>query len=266
LLLALVLSPTAHAQRRRPPPTPPPVAETPPPAAPTQQEQDDALARNHFESGRAYFAQARYDDAAREFSEAYRLSHRNPLLLNLARALEEADRETEAVEALDIWLRDSPPNDPSRTEVTERRTRLVHEAELRAAANQTQTTPPPTETASSGGSRAMFFAGIAAMGVGAASGAIAIGTGVAAHGIHGDLEALCGPSGTCPASADDDIAHGQRLARASTAMTFIGIAAAGAGVVLVILGRDTSDDEEPAVAFSPWVLPNGGGAELRLSF
>lgn len=263
----MTLASHASAQRRPRPNTPPastPEA-TPPPAtpAPTAEDESDALARNHFESGRAYFAQAQYDDAAREFREAYRMSHRLPLLLNLARALEEGDHPEEAVAVLDEWLSLSPANDPGRTEATERRTRLMHEAELVAAANA-HSEARSSEHGDSGRSP-LFAVGLASVGVGVAAAATAIGTGVRAHGIHQDLEQICDPNGLCPASAASDIARGQALARASTAMTFIGVAAAGAGVALVFVGRGPHGTET-TTTLAPTVAPTAFGATLRTSF
>jgi len=56
------------------------------------------MARNHFEAGRTYFERARYEDAHREFAEAYRLSQRPTLLLNMSRAREAAGDPAGAAE------------------------------------------------------------------------------------------------------------------------------------------------------------------------
>ena len=225
---------------------------------------DDAAARDHFEAGRAYFARAQYDDASREFAEAYRLSQRLTLLLNLARALEAANRDEEAVASLDEWLAKSPSDDPMRAEVLDRRTRLANEVEARRAAAASvstsasvEATPPPPQR-----SRALFYTGLGTLGLGVVAGGIAIGTGVAAHNIHQDLESRC-PAGNCPPGSQSDIDRGTALSRASTAMTFIGVAAAGTGLVLVLIGRKRHDD---APAVTPVVGPRTVGAQLRLSF
>lgn len=239
---------------------------------PAVSPQDDELARNHFESGRAYFSRARYEDAAREFAEAYRLSHRLPMLLNLSRAYEEADRDEEAIAALDEWLRLSPAEDPGRNEVTERRTRLSLELEARraAAANANIPAETPVATATPAAEpqaqgttlRTLSFV---ALGVGGASLATSLATGLRAHSIHRDLTSRCDPTGDCPADAAGDIRRGRALARTSTATTFIGAAAAAGGLVMLLV---TGHDDEPAsrVTYAPYVGPGVAGADLHLRF
>src|SRR5690606_34723814 len=68
------------------------------------QARDDEMARTLFETGRAYFERAKYDEAAESFGEAYRLSGRAPLLVNQARALEAGGRFAEAIEVLETFL------------------------------------------------------------------------------------------------------------------------------------------------------------------
>ncbi len=250
-----------------------------PPAAPAaaSSPEDDQLAREHFEAGRAYFARARYDDAAREFTEAYRLSHRLPMLLNLARALAEADRDAEAVAALETWLELAPEDDPSRADVNGRRVRLRAELETaRAEAEAARASEPPPEPApaaegaTSEASRrpATFWVGVGALGVGGAMGAVSLGTGLAAHHLHEDLADACGSGGaSCPPDRAGDIDRGDALAKASTALTFVGIAAAGAGVTLMVIGRHRDGDDDGATAtLTPWFAPGGAGGQLRLSF
>lgn len=101
------------------------------------------------------------------------------------------------------------------------------------------------------------------LGASAAVGVVALGTGLAAHGIHGDLEDDC-PGGVCAADRAGDVDKGQALARTSTALTFVALAGAVTGVVLFFVGGDESDDDGPAVAVAP--TRGGGYVESRWSF
>lgn len=65
---------------------------------------DDERARVHFESGRAYYEQAQYEDAVREFQESFDLSGRPELLLNISNAQERALHYQEAIEAAEHYL------------------------------------------------------------------------------------------------------------------------------------------------------------------
>src|SRR5213080_2085242 len=69
---------------------------------------DDEAARVHFLSGQAYYDQANYDDALREFAEAYRISQKPALLYNLALCHERLDHYAEAVDALKAYLQKTP--------------------------------------------------------------------------------------------------------------------------------------------------------------
>src|SRR5689334_12023880 len=71
-------------------------------AAPTAN--DNEAARAHFMAGSAYYEQANYADAVKEFNEAYRLSQRPDLLYNLALAYERLEQWDEAIGALDRYL------------------------------------------------------------------------------------------------------------------------------------------------------------------
>lgn len=65
---------------------------------------DDARARLHFDAGTSYFEQARYQDALDEWQEAYRLSGRALLLLNIANAQERMGDPGEAADTLERYL------------------------------------------------------------------------------------------------------------------------------------------------------------------
>jgi hypothetical protein len=65
---------------------------------------DDELAKGHYMAGKAYYDQARYSEAIREFREAYRLSPKPALLFNIAQALERMGKLDEAVDHLKKYL------------------------------------------------------------------------------------------------------------------------------------------------------------------
>ena len=105
-------------------------------AGASAQVSDDERARTHFEAGRSYYEQTRYDDAAREFEEAFTLSGRSALLLNLSQAHERGLHFTEAIADIDKYLQ-LTPDAPDRKTLEERKQHL-EELRTRVAA------APPT--------------------------------------------------------------------------------------------------------------------------
>src|SRR5688572_9599921 len=75
------------------------------------QTDPDELARRHFESGAAYFEQAEYEAALREFEKAYELSRRPQILRNISVVQERMGDIAGAIVSLDHYL-ESAPNDP----------------------------------------------------------------------------------------------------------------------------------------------------------
>jgi tetratricopeptide (TPR) repeat protein len=73
--------------------------------------QTDDLAKGHYMAAQAYYNQARYAEAIREFQEAYRLSPKPALLYNIAQAYERMGKIDEAVAHLKKYLAAGP--DPS---------------------------------------------------------------------------------------------------------------------------------------------------------
>lgn len=88
-------------------------------AAPVRAQTDDERARTHFEAGRSYYEQARYEDGAREFQESFDLSGRPELLLNISQAEERALHYDAAITAAERYL-DVVPNATDRKTVEER--------------------------------------------------------------------------------------------------------------------------------------------------
>lgn len=218
------------------------------------QESDDDLARAHFSSGRAYYEQGRYEDAAREFLEAYRLSQRAELLENASRAYERALLFDEAIEMLQRVQNDHPDH-MQRATIEERIANLERLRErLRqqnggggggddgdpdAAGGAPVSTPPPD----AGGGGGVSIPGILVLSGGAALGLVALITGAVSHTMYEDLQAVCTSDGVCPADRQGDIDTGNALALTSTVLTFVSVAAMAAGVVILIVDSGGRDEQ-----------------------
>lgn len=260
------------------------VALLPDPAA-AQSDSDEQRARQHFNAGRSYYEQARYEDAAREFREAYELSERPHLLKNVATALEHAGRHGDAVDALKRYLDESEQPDDRRT--VERRIAQLRElqnerqaAEKEAAepsedgaadgshARQSGTDPqadPPDSSRGGAPDAPSRVAPLTWLGSGAALGVVALGTGLAAHQRHGDLQSACEGS-VCPAEAKSDRDRGKRLAVTSTVFTGLAVAAGAVGGVLFFTGNDdeSSGSAQAHVEIAPG--PGAVGATTTVRF
>lgn len=81
--------------------------------------QSDDLAKGHYMAGQAYYNQARYAEAVREFQEAYRLSPKPALLYNIAQAYERMGKIDDAIAHLKKYLA-AAPDASDRTAVEER--------------------------------------------------------------------------------------------------------------------------------------------------
>ena len=101
---------------------------------------DQELARAHFITGRSYYDQGRYDDALKEFQEAYRISKRVGFLYNIGVCDEKLGRDDEALTAFQGYL-GSVVDESERAEVQS------HIDAIKAR----HTPPPPPSTAPSSG-------------------------------------------------------------------------------------------------------------------
>lgn len=115
------------------------------------------------------------------------------------------------------------------------------------------------EPVASGGDGTLGVVGWVLLGAGAASGIVAVITGVAAESTYQDLATAC-PDGPCPGRSGD-ISSGSALALASTVTTFVGAGLGGVGVVLLIVdaASGTGGGEEQAVRLTPGPTPLGLG-------
>lgn len=223
------------------------------------QQSDDERARAHFLAGRSYMEQARYDDAAEQFHEAYRLSHRAEMLLNASIAYERALRFDEAQSALERYLEVAPDVDDRAT--LEERLRRLRQLRERAAAVTAGAEPEEreaeTESATEGvpGSHRdgeasgglatideLGTVGIVVGGAGAVALIAALVTGILAHDQYQSLEERCGPDGrACPLGSQGDIDAGSGLALTSTVTTFTGLALVAAGAAVLVVDLTSND-------------------------
>lgn len=213
------------------------------PCAALGQQSAEDMARAHFSSGSAYYEQGRYDDAAREFMEAYRLSPRAELLDNAARAYERALLFDEAIRTLE-QMRSQHPEYRDEATVNTRiesmqrlreRVRGSGDASGDASGGGGDAPPPPEQPVSSGGGGGVSIPGIAVLSIGGAIGIVSIVTGAVSHTMYEDLSNVCGADGLCPPERQGDIDTGNALAITSTVTMFTSIAAIGVGIVLMIV-------------------------------
>lgn len=242
---------------------------------PAAETRDDEMARTLFNTGRAYFERAKYDEAAEAFGEAYALSGRPQLLVNQARALEAAGRVEESIAVLETFLEVEQNDAAAREGVhgmlrrlradSERRARERAEAEAAQAAQAEEGEKPVVDLAEAPEERRSVakITGLGAIGLGAASGVVALATGLRSRNLHDSLERAC-PMDVCVPEMRGDVDRGHRLAVTSTVFTFVGVAAVASGVLVLVLTKDASDDPQSAkVELTPGP---GAGAGLRVTF
>jgi tetratricopeptide (TPR) repeat protein len=233
------------------------------------QQSDDERARMHFQSGLSYYEQARYADAAREFTEAYTLSQRPALLLNLSQAYERDLKFAEAIAELERYLQVLPDSPQQRT--VETRIERLRELQARVAASNPTTpaqpvaeepapveepAPEPASTVAPTATPERSGSGISVPGLVLVSsgGLLLAGSvvlGIMAHSRHADLQDRC-PGGVCPPSEDaqSDIDSGRTLAWVSTGFMAGGIVAAAVGAVLLFT-HDGGSESAPTAGM--WI-------------
>jgi tetratricopeptide (TPR) repeat protein len=193
------------------------------------QRSDDDRARQHFDAGVSYYEQRRYEDAEREFGESYRLSGRAELLVNIATSRERRLDFAGAARSLEQYLAAQP-------DAEDRVTIETRIQSLRQQAAQPQTEPRDDSGPSTAGIVLMVGAGVL--------GAVTLGTGIASQVMYDQLVQACGPDRTCPAERRDDAGTAEALAITSTVALVATGAAAGVGILLLVL--DTGSHEPRA--------------------
>jgi tetratricopeptide (TPR) repeat protein len=216
------------------------------PAVPPSSDLEAAKA--HFAAGSAYYDQANYNDAVREFGEAYRLSRRVDLLYNIALCYERLYQYDEAIRTLERYLSERP-GAPDRTAI---QTRIGNLKKLRASqppppAPDPYEMPPPEPQPpplveqvpvmlppppAPAPRRRWFLPGTLVMASGAGVLVAALATGATTELLYQDLIKKC-PNNVCPAAERGRVELAQDLAVTTYVLLGIGGAALLAGAVIL---------------------------------
>lgn len=253
-------------------------AEPPPPEA-----------KIHFESGKAYYGEEKWEEAIREFQRAYELSHYSDILLNIARAETRLGRDREAIGHLERYLEAAPDAEDSpavRAELDARRkvqagveeTARAEEARRRAAVEAASAKRRADEAAArevENARRADEAARTARLRLPGwfllAVGVVAVGGGIGAGVAAGQQANLVSGGGTMNPSVSSPeqwmgsysaaFAGGQRDERVAIALDVVGGALAATGAALLIVSVRTSKLTPRAT-----LGPSGGSIGLAGSF
>lgn len=244
------------------------------------QSADDAtteLARGHAETGGRYYQLGRYDDAAREFRTAYELSRSPELLFNLARALENAGRDREALDAYGRFeAAGSPGIDPAtlRARVEALRARAartpaptVPTAPIAPAPTPTPVAPPAPVAPPSPVERAAAPRGLALpitlLGAGGALLVTGLALGLTVSSTYADLEARCAGR-VCGPDLQPGADAASSRAVVGDVLGGLGLAAIAAGVVVLLLPRSSADARAPRVGLA--CASGGCAGRLAVTF
>jgi len=216
------------------------LAHAAPAAAQSPTQADEEAAKAHFLAGSAYYEQADYADAVREFTEAHRLSKRPDLLYNISVSYERLGRWDDAIAALRQYLVERP-GAPDRAVIESRIANFSQRRDQERALEEAAAAPPPPPINASPPvvppSRPRHVVSLIVGGIGAGLLAAAVGTGVTAHVAYEDLGEKC-LNMVCDGN-DTTLRHEQSFGRALAISTdvLIGLGAAGlaAGIILFVV-------------------------------
>jgi tetratricopeptide (TPR) repeat protein len=223
---------------------------------PTQADEDAAKA--HFLAGSAYYEQANYSDAVKEFIEAHRLSKRPDLLYNISVCYERLGRWDDAIASLQQYLTERPEA-PDRAVIESRvanyQQRRDQEKARATAPPPPPTAPPPTVAPAPRRHVASWIVG----GIGAGLLRAARGTGVTAHITYNDLFTMCGGTvcGT-DQTLRDEASFGRALTISTDVLLGVGGATLLTGVILFIVEAR----KKPPAAHA-WISPSPGGLQVQ---
>ena len=248
-------------------------AEGPPSAPPMQAGADEQLgsnldeeARQRFELGRALYQGGRFQQAADEFSEAYRLSKRPQLLYNLYVANRDAGRWPEATDALREYLA-RVPDAPDRVTLRARLESMEAQVERQRAQEAEATARAASEASQPRTRTEVVHSNVPWLLVGS-GGALLLGsiaTGIVAKHKNDDLDGACADEGkVCPASREGDVDRAYRLAVSTDVLWSVGAAAAVTGLVLWYTGALDQEHEVPVASIAP--SPHGFTTSLAYRY
>jgi tetratricopeptide (TPR) repeat protein len=135
----------------------------------------ETLARAHFTTGASYYAGRRWQEALREFEEAYRIAALPAFLYNIGLCEEKLDRVEAAIASYKRYLAAAPATVENREEVQTRVARLeqVAEARLVLEADAARRAPSRRPVYKRG-----WFWGVIVTGTLVVGGAVALGVGL----------------------------------------------------------------------------------------
>lgn len=216
------------------------------PSDETQMRSLDDEARERFELGRTFYDAGRFQQAAEEFGEAYKLSGRPQLLYNVYVANREAANWEPAIAALRDYL-DKVPDAPDRINLRARLSTLEAQAALqreqqaRLEAEQKRNARPTTRIEKQRSNVPWILTGT--------GGALLVGslvTGLMAKGKANDLKTECADGGkVCPQWRNDDAKTTRTLAITTDVLWSVGAATALTGIVLWWTGKLDTEREVP---------------------
>jgi len=228
--------------------------------------------RLHFQAGASYYEAGDYEDALREFQRSYELSNKPELFYNFSLCHQQLGNLEQAADFLEQYLQ-NVSEIPNRANLERRlenfRERLAEEGDDDEAPDETDPDETdPDETIVVGpqpdpepeGSDINLGA-IVSFSVAGAGAATMLIAGAMALGERSNLEDMgCGDTVACDA--------GSLKTRALVADLGMAIAVVGAalGVVFLVVGGGSDDEESARVELSPWAGRGAGGASLRGSF
>jgi tetratricopeptide (TPR) repeat protein len=231
---------------------------------PAAAQGQDELARRHFESGEAYFAEAEYEEALKAFWKAYELSNRPEILVSIGLVEERLGNFEGAVSALDLYLARSPAGQDAET-VRRRRDELSRRSKQR----QTEPAQPSDTTASrdepakpSAAPAPDLTAAYLTLSVGALSTVGALLTGLGAQLEYDELELACARR----ACDDSDTRTGETLALTSTVLTAVAVVGVGVGAALWADALSEPVRVSPGPSVDVALSPGSGYARARWRF
>ncbi len=208
-----------------------------PAAAQNATQADEEAAKAHFLAGSAYYEQANYADAVKEFNEAHRLSKRADLLYNISVCYERLGHWDDAIAALQQYLTERP-NAADRAVIE---SRIKNFETRRDAEKVEESTPPPSKVSNAppptfAPPKRRHVASYIVGGIGAGLLLAALGTGIEAQYTYSDLDSKC-TMRLCPneQTLKDERSFGRALTISTDVLIGIGGAAFVTGVILFIV-------------------------------
>ncbi|MEM9862193.1 MAG: hypothetical protein AAF938_11285 [Myxococcota bacterium] len=214
-------------------------------------------AQASFEQATRHYEAGRLDEAIEGFTRAYELAPLPELQYNLYLAHRDAGHRSAAADALRIYLRDAGEIESERRQSLERRLRALEDSHGPAEPNESNPdVPPSAETPPVDDARETAFRRRTRTGAALVSsgGAMLVGSlvsGLLAQGTKSDHDSQCVEQGCGTATNDRLTDEFERRRNAAWVLGVAGGAAAGVGVILLLLRPERSPAVEPAVACSP---------------